>query len=193
MQDIPYDSLIYLSLLGGVMVFWVFVQGRERLSTKIKQLAAWGFIFLGVIAGFGLWEDIRRTVLPTQTVFAEEGRIELPRAPDGHYYATLDINGVPTRFVVDTGATAMVLTYDDARRIGLDAEDLVFVGSANTANGLVRTAPVTLSSVAMGPFVERDFRAYVNEGEMRQSLLGMTYLQRFDRLEITGGRLVLER
>ena len=62
-----------------------------------------------------------------------------------------------------------------------------------TANGPVRTAPVRLEDVALGPFHDRDVRAFVNEGEMSKSLLGMEYLNRFARLEINGGRLILER
>ncbi|MDU8910508.1 TIGR02281 family clan AA aspartic protease [Aestuariicoccus sp. MJ-SS9] len=193
MSEFEIGNLLYLILLGSVLVFWVFVQNREKLGQKLQQMVVWGLIFLGTIAAIGLWEDIRRTVIPTQAVFAEEGRIELPRSPDGHYYATVDLNGVPTRFVVDTGATSIVLTLEDARRAGMGEDGLIFFSEAMTANGPVRTAPVTLKSVAIGPFVDRDVPAFVNEGEMEQSLLGMSYLQRYARLEISDGRLVLER
>ncbi len=184
---------VYLLLLGGVLVLWFFIENRDSLSTKIKQLSAWALIFLGVIAAIGLWGDIRQTVQPRQAVFADQGRIELPLAPDGHYYLTLDLNGEPTRFVVDTGASAVVLTQRDAERAGIDAGTLAFYSQAMTANGSVKTAPVTLDRVALGPFVDRNMPAFVNAGEMDTSLLGMTYLQRFHRIEISGGQLVLER
>ena len=87
----------------------------------------------------------------------------------------------------------MVLTEEDAEKAGLRTRDLSYLSEAMTANGLVRTASVTLDRVSIGPFTDRDVRAYVNSGEMQQSLLGMSYLQRFDRLEISGGKLVLER
>jgi aspartyl protease family protein len=191
--QLDFGTLAYLGLLAVVLVFWMFVQNREKLGRKLQYLAAWGLIFLGVIAAVGLWGDIRQTVMPRQAVFADESRVELPRAPDGHYYVSLEINGVPTRFVVDTGATGMVLTRKDAERAGLEAGDLVFQGQASTANGLVQTAPVRLKQVALGPFTDRNLRAYVNQGEMKTSLLGMSYLQRFSRLEIADGKLVLER
>ena len=123
----------------------------------------------------------------------DTGRIEVPRGPDGHYYLTLDINDAPVRFVVDTGATSMVLTKTDAERVGLTADDLIFYSEAMTANGPVRTAPVRLDDVALGPFHDANVRAFVNEGEMNQSLLGMDYLIRYARLEITNGQLILER
>lgn len=193
MTSMDYGNLAYLALLGAALVFWVFVQNRESLGRKMQQMAAWGLIFLGTIAAVGLWGDIRQTVAPQQMIFEAGNRIEVPRAPDGHYYLTLNVNDVPVQFVVDTGASGMVLTRKDAARVGLGSDDLVFYSEAMTANGPVRTAPVRLASVGIGPFVDRDLRAYVNEGEMSRSLLGMSYLNRFARLEIASGRLILER
>ncbi len=186
-------SLAYLGLLGGALVMWFVVTDRARLGQNMRNLALWGLIFLGVIAAIGLWGDISRTVRPQQAVFEQDGRVELPRGPDGHYYATVEINGTPTRFVVDTGASVLVLTQDDARRAGIDADTLSFFSEAMTANGTVATAPVTLDSVSIGPFSDRNVRAFVNGGEMSQSLLGMSYLQNFSRVEIADGRMVLER
>ncbi|WP_226621694.1 TIGR02281 family clan AA aspartic protease [Alloyangia pacifica] len=193
MSEIEIGRLGYLGLLLTALVLWMFVQHRGRLVQKLQQLAAWGLIFLAVLAAIGLWDDIRHTVTPQQSVFADQGRVELPRAPDGHYYLTLQINGTPVDFVVDTGASGMVLTREDARRIGIDPAELAFHSSARTANGAVQTAPVRLDTVTLGRFEDRNLPAYVNGGEMDKSLLGMTYLQRFDRLEISGGRMVLER
>jgi aspartyl protease family protein len=123
----------------------------------------------------------------------DAGRVEVPQARDGHFYLTLLVNGTPVEFMVDTGASQVVLTDADARRIGLDTADLAFVGRAMTANGEVQTAPVRLASVELGPVVDRDLRAFVNRGEMDKSLLGMSWLQRWQRIEITGGALVLTR
>jgi aspartyl protease family protein len=193
MSSDDYANLIYLILLGSVLAFWVFVKNRETLNKTLQHGALWGLIFLGVIAAVGLWDDIRQTVQPQQLVMSETGRIEVPRGPDGHYYLTLGINDVDVRFVVDTGATSMVLTQDDARRIGLSEDDMIFFSEAMTANGSVRTAPVRLADVALGPFHDSNVRAFVNEGEMTNSLLGMDYLHRFTRLEIASGKLILER
>lgn len=188
-----YGNLAYLVLLGAVLVFWFVISNRQSLNKTLQHAAAWGLIFLGVIAAVGLWGDIRQTVQPQQMVMTDAGRIEVPRGPDGHYYLTLDINDVPVRFVVDTGATSMVLTLEDAARIGLNEDEVIFYSEAMTANGPVRTAPVRLADVALGPFHDRNVRAFVNEGEMTKSLLGMEYLNRFQRMELSNGRLILER
>jgi aspartyl protease family protein len=95
--------------------------------------------------------------------------------------------------VVDTGATELVLSRSDAERAGLDTEALIYSGQAFTANGMVQTAPVVLETIALGKAIDLGVPAVVNGAEMQDSLLGMSYLQRFDRIEISGGTLVLER
>ncbi|WP_104019144.1 retropepsin-like aspartic protease family protein [Roseovarius nitratireducens] len=192
MESFDFPRLVYLSILGSVLLLWFVVQGRESLSKLMQHAAAWGLIFLGVIAVVGLWQDIRQTVRPTQSVISDN-RIELPRAPDGHYYVTAELNGAPIRFVVDTGASQIVLSRGDAREAGIDTGSLIYTGRARTANGMVRTAPVQLDRLAIGPITDSDVRAVVNEGEMAGSLLGMDYLRRFSSVEIAGDRLILTR
>jgi aspartyl protease family protein len=97
------------------------------------------------------------------------------------------------QFVIDTGATDIVLSHSDAQRVGLQLENLAYVGRAMTANGEVRTAPVRLDSIALGPVKDTHIPAWVNQGEMGHSLLGMSYLQRWSKIEIGGGALVLTR
>ncbi|KPP87334.1 MAG: aspartyl protease family protein [Rhodobacteraceae bacterium HLUCCA08] len=182
----------YLALLGAAVAGWFFAQNRDSMGKTLQQAAIWVFLFIGTIAAVGLWTDIRGDIAPRQAVM-EDGTIEVPRAEDGHYYLTLQINGTPIRFVVDTGATEMVLSRADAKRVGIDPDNLAYLGNAYTANGIVRTASVRLDSVALGPITDYDLRAVVNEGDLFGSLLGMGYLDRFDRIEIEGGRLVLHR
>ena len=117
----------------------------------------------------------------------------VPRSRDGHYYLTLGVNGQPIDFVVDTGATNIVLTKADAERVGFSLTELNFFGRANTANGEVRTAPVRLQEVTLGAARDTSVAAYVNEGEMFQSLLGMSYLQRWSSIEIRNNALILTR
>lgn len=186
-------SFIYLGLFGIVIAGYLLVANRHQMGKMAQQAAIWVFVFLGAIVAVGFWGDIRGTVLPRQSTALDGAMIEVPRAPDGHYYLMLDINETPVRFVVDTGASDMVLTRQDAMRVGVDMDRLVFSGRAMTANGLVETAPVRLDQVALGGVVETDVPAVVNAGPMAESLLGMSYLNRFDRIEITGGELVLTR
>lgn len=188
--DLP--RFIYLVILATAVVGWFIAENRRNMGKSVRMLLAWGLIFLGVVAGYGLWEDIRNDVRPQQAVLEDGSRIEVPRGPGGHFHLTLEVNGTPVDFLVDTGATDIVLTRRDAERVGLDPDNLAFLGSARTANGDVRTAFATVDRLALGPITFDRVRVAVNGGEMDGSLLGMSFLSRFGRLEIAGNKLILE-
>jgi aspartyl protease family protein len=187
------NHLAYLTILLIAVIGWWIAENRHSLARVVRMALAWGFIFVGLIAAYGLWTDIRDDIRPSQAVFSEEGRVEVPRGFDGHYYLTLEVDGTPVRFVVDTGASEIVLSRQDAARVGLDPDRLDYLGTASTANGQVNTARAILGELALGGIVDRNVGVSVNSGEMDTSLLGMSYLQRFERIEISDGRLVLER
>lgn len=186
-------QLVYLVLLGSVIAGSFMVSNRKNLGKTAQQAAIWGLIFVGTIAAIGLWSDIRDTVAPSQSYIDGMATVEVPRAPDGHYYLDLEIDGTTVRFVIDTGASDVVLTKGDAQRVGIDVDNLFFGDIANTANGEVRTARVRLKNVKLGEIVDLSLGASVNAGEMRTSLLGMTYLQRYSKIELGGGTMVLKR
>ncbi|MAM60232.1 TIGR02281 family clan AA aspartic protease [Maritimibacter sp. UBA3975] len=192
MDSYDLGRLTYLVLLAAAVGGSFFMMNKASWGKSLQQLAIWALIFVGAIGAYGLWNDISRDVLPRQSVVSQ-GVVEVPRRPDGHFYLTLDVGGTPVDFVVDTGASQVVLTMEDAARIGIDPEDLDFIGTAMTANGEVRTAPVTVDEMVLGDVTERNVRVYVNEGMMDMSLLGMTYLSRFERIEIADDMLILTR
>lgn len=191
MNEDQIMQAVYLGLLGAAIGGSYLFANKNNLSKVAQQAAIWGLIFVGTIAAVGLWSDVSRDVSGRQAVVGDD--IVVPRSPDGHYYMTLDVNGVPVDFVVDTGASQMVLTQLDARRVGINPAELNYLGIASTANGDVRTASVTLDEVRLGPIVDQNVRAVVNEGEMFGSLLGMTYLGLYDTLRISDGELILSR
>lgn len=193
MESDDTGRLIYLVILGSVLAAYFIVANRARLGQVFRHALLWGIIFIGVVAGIGLWQDIRNDFAFRQASITDAGQIVIPRAIDGHYYLTLKADDVPVQFVVDTGATNIVLSRQDAKRIGLDPDGLRYLGVAQTANGQTRTARTVLTTLALGPIMERNVAVWVNEGEMEGSLLGMDYLQRFDRIEISDGKLVLTR
>jgi len=193
MNTESFAQLIYLVLLGSVIAGWFFVENRKNLGKTAQQAAVWGLIFVGVIAAIGLWSDIRDNVAPSQSYIDGMATVEVPRSQDGHYYINLDIDGHSVRFVIDTGASDVVLSKDDAERIGIDVANLFYGDIANTANGQVRTARVRLENVHLGDIVDLVVVASVNEGEMDTSLLGMSYLQRYSKIEIGSGKMILRR
>jgi len=189
MSGDSFGSLIYLALMLAALGGWALVEYRARMGEMLRVGAAWGLIFVAVAAGYAIWGDLRGDILPTQSVQA--GSVLIPRAQDGHYYVGLNINGAEITMMADTGASGIVLSKADAQSLGVDLANLRYLGTAMTANGEVRTARVTLDSITLGPFSDANVSAFVNDGEMDGSLLGMDYLGRFnislidDQMELT--------
>ncbi len=191
MENLPFDRLIYLVVLGTAVVGWFVAENRQSLGKSARMALAWVLILFGFLAVYGLWEDISGEFGPQQAVLEDGRLIEIPRGRDGHFHLTLELDGTGVDFLVDTGASDVVLTKGDAERIGLDLDDLAFLGTARTANGEVRTAYTTIDDVSLGPVVFRNVGVSVNSGEMSGSLLGMSYLDRFSRIEIIGDQMRL--
>lgn len=191
MSQIEPMRLLYLALLLVAVGGWVMVEYRGRAGQALRAGAAWGMIFLGVVALYGLWGDIRRDIRPMQEMTAS-GSVTIPRAADGHYYARLAVGGQQITFLADTGATGVVLSPRDARRLGIDTASLNFLGQAMTANGPVATATLILRDVGLGPFHDAAIPAQVNQADMDVSLLGMDYLGRF-RIQLADDQMILTR
>lgn len=111
--------------------------------------------------------------------------------PSGHYLIEAMVNGAPVTFLVDTGASDVVLTMSDARRVGLPPQTLAFTERYATANGEVRGAPVTLRELRIGQLRLYDVAASVNEAPLGVSLLGMSFLEQLSGYEVQRGRLIL--
>ncbi|MEI6096787.1 MAG: TIGR02281 family clan AA aspartic protease [Alphaproteobacteria bacterium] len=182
--------VIFLGILLASLVGWVIVESRKRLGQTLRSALAWVLIVVGLMAGYGLWSDIGRQIMPVQAV--EAGQIVIPRAADGHYYLKLSIGGQDLRFMADTGASSVVLSPADARRLAIDPAQLVYTGQAVTANGVVRTATVQLKDVMLGPFRDAVVVAQVNETDMAGSLLGMDYLGQFS-VTMAADKMILTR
>lgn len=110
---------------------------------------------------------------------------------DGHFIVKADVNGQTVPFLVDTGASTLVLSRDDAARLGLTTADLSYSERYQTANGVAMGAPVTLREFRVGSFSLYDVKATVMAQPMPYSLLGMSVLSRFTGREVEGDKLVL--
>lgn len=121
----------------------------------------------------------------------EARKIEIEANPDGQFFVKATVNGKAMRFLVDTGATHVVLRPKDAGRLGFNKDKLEFSISAQTAGGVVRAAPVVLDEIKIGPLKVRDVAGAVNKRSMPYSLLGMTFLRRLRGYEVRGTRLVM--
>ena len=128
-----------------------------------------------------------RRISSTDPVTAPFPR-QLQRGPDGHFYADAQVNGTTIRFMVDTGASVVVLTGADAQRAGIQLPSRR--ETAMGVGGPVEVAPVTLDRISIGGIEARGVRAAVAD-ELPVSLLGQSYLQRVSSVEIRGDTMVL--
>ena len=173
----------------------------------LHEALLWGAVALLGFALIYFFDDIRATLGPrgnnglasiaqTETEKPAHagfgGEVRLKADPRGHFVLDASINGRPLTLMADTGATLVVLTYEDAERVGLSPHSLVFSGLAQTANGVSRMAPVTLDRVRVEDITVRDVPAAVAEkGALATNLLGMSFLSRLKSFQMQGSELVL--
>ncbi|MGQ0677481.1 MAG: retropepsin-like aspartic protease family protein [Rhodospirillales bacterium] len=203
----------WIALGGGSLV----ARGRSGgMGLLLGNLAIWLFIGLGLLtlysfrAEFGWLKDrVMAELLPHRGTIATAARPApgpAARAPvetghrvsfrmreGGHFVIEARVNGTPIRFLVDTGASEVVLTPGDARRIGFNPNALSYTQRYRTANGIGEGAPIRLTRITVGPIEVEDVRASVNRAEMAGSLLGMTFLGRLSGYEVRDGVLTLRQ
>ena len=186
---------ITMLAVAAVVLFGLL---RERFSHAIKSILIWIVIALALAVGYTYRFEAREVADRVMAEFvpghaATRGRsVEIARGQGGNFQVTTQVNGARTSMVLDTGASSVVLTYDAAKAAGLPLEVLSYSVPVDTANGRTRAAPVTLQTIAVGGIVERDVSALIAQpGQLRQSLLGMSFLNRLEGWEVRGDRLVL--
>ena len=117
----------------------------------------------------------------------------IDREPDGHYWTRADVDGTAVKFMIDTGASTVAITFRDAQRIGLNPEDLEFKWEIRTAGGVVHGAAVTLEKIRIGQVEVENVEAMVLREGLEQSLLGMTFLGELYSYEFRKSQLIIRR
>ncbi len=117
----------------------------------------------------------------------------LRKEGDGHYWATAYVNGMPVKFLVDTGASLVALTLQDARRIGLDTDKLEKNAEVRTAAGRVKAAIAMLDTVEVDGVKVDKIQAVIIDKGLEHSLLGMSFLNRLDGWDVTANAIVIRK
>ena len=193
MENTDAAKMVYLSVLGATLIGTVLISNRGHLLGLFRQAGVWLLIFAAVVAIGSNYHDILYGSLIAGAKIGDDGTITIPRGAEGHFRITLEVNDKPVEFLIDTGASEIVLTQQDAIEIGFKPKELDYWGTANTANGVVGIAKVRLAKVRAGIYLDRNIRASVNEGSMETSLLGMHYLKLFSNIEIKQDKMILKR
>lgn len=183
-----------LVLIGGAAI----AMFRDNFAQAVKSALIWFLIALVLVVGYTYRFELKDA---SNRVFAElmpgraatKGRtVELARLEGGDFQISTQVNGKQVGMVLDTGASSVVLTNEAAKAAGLPLEMIKYTVNVETANGRTRAAAVTLDRLAVGGIVERGVSALIAQpGQLKTSLLGMSFLNRLQGWEVRGDKLVM--
>jgi aspartyl protease family protein len=187
-------AFVVLALFSLRLLFY----RRIKMSAALRNLAIWAGVVAVLVLGFTFQDELRNVMqrvkaefVPSDPVLAEQNELVLTQSADGHFYVMSEVNGTKIRFLVDTGASDIALSLDDAKRLGIDTAGLRFTQTYRTANGIGHGAPHTLDRLAIGPIVLADVPVSIMQTSVGGSLLGMSFLGRLVSFEFQGRKLFL--
>ena len=194
-----FGSLAYKLLILVFLGSAALTMLRERFSQALTGALLWVVVALVLVIAYSYRYEVNDVagrllaeLIPGRAV--THGRmVEVARTNSGDFDILARVNGVRVPMVLDTGASSVVLTQQDAKAAGLPLEVLDYTVSIDTANGRTHAAQVTLDRLAVGGLEERSVEALiVQPGQLRTSLLGMSFLNRLQSWQVSGDRLVLK-
>ncbi|MET1415226.1 TIGR02281 family clan AA aspartic protease [Roseibium sp. HPY-6] len=201
-ENINFDDsgprLVALSALAFVFLA-SFVFGQPKVREIVQGTLFWGGLCALLVVGYTYRTDLVQAgyrvlgaLAPGLAVTQPDGSILIVRDATGHFVVDGRVNGSRTSFLLDTGASAVVLTFDDAKRAGFDPDELSFTVPVSTANGRAMVAPIQIETIAVGDYTLKNVRGFVaREGSLGGSLFGLTALDRLRSWRIEGDRLIM--
>ena len=201
-DDSPH--LVYLvallALVGGGSLGRIARQGPPGVRRAAGQLGIWIVIAVALLLGYSYRAEVsdagRRIsalLMPAQGEAMGGQRMRFTLEADRQFHVKAMVGGVPVYFLVDTGASDVLLSQADARRLGIDTGSLSYSQLYRTASGNARGAPITLPEIDIGTIRVTDVNASVSEGDTDGSLLGMSFLGRLSGYEVNGDTLTLRQ
>ncbi len=202
MENGTFGSAVYMSIWAAILAAGVLGSGM-RFGDIARQMAIWAIIILVLVTGYlfryeaqDMASRFTGGLLPGSPISrtADNGREEvtLIRASSRHFEVRASVNNKPVHFLIDTGASAVVLNYEDAVRVGINPKSLIFSTPVFTANGKAMAAESRLDILAIGSIVRTNQKILVSApGAMKGNLLGMSFLETLSSYEVRGDRMFL--
>jgi len=200
-ENAAFASTVALGVWAAVLAAGIIHAGR--LGELARNLMIWILAILALSAVYIYRYDLQQAgarltagLIPglpvTRTAMNGATEVILHKSGSGHFETTAWVNGHRIHFLIDTGASTIVLSYHDAAVIGLQPETLSFTQMVTTANGDAKAAAVQLQEIQLGPIVRQDMDASVSApGVLGESLLGMNFLETLTSLQMSRDVLVL--
>ena len=188
------QTLGFLVLVSSSLLFVRQFNVRQTVRNVLLWLALGAVLILGFVVQNALMDlatRLRGAMIPSYAIQTGAREMTVSEGEDGHYHVYGTVNGVKIQFLIDTGATDIVLDPEDARRIGLKLEDLTFDKPFGSANGIGHGASIVADELVVGAVRLSRVRMSVNSARMGSSLLGMAFLSRLKSYSFSGGKLIL--
>jgi aspartyl protease family protein len=208
----PHESILFglnhqqfaSAAIGVSLLLWLVLSGWRTarpsdIARVVSTAAIWAIVFIALTGVYAYRFEasaivgrIAGELFPSEPQVGRGGEVIVNRRLSGEFAIAGRVNAARVTFLFDTGASAVVLTAEDARRAGVETNRLVFDVPVATANGGAMAAEARLDQVAIGPIVMRYVPALVaRRGALDESLLGMSFLERLKSYTVERDRLVM--
>jgi aspartyl protease family protein len=194
------DQVRLINLIGFLLLLSVGIVFGRRFTARdtFRNIALWCGVFavLGLIFAYrdelqSVGNRIRSELVPGYPVATGAHEMTISASEDGGFFIEGEVNNAPAHFLIDTGATDIVLSPAAAERAGIDLAGLSYTSRFETAHGTGWGASTVLSRLVVGPIELHDVRVSINKSPMDSSLLGLAFLKQLESFEVRGGRLTL--
>lgn len=194
-----WARIIVYGILGIYIATTVPRLFRGNVFAALGALGLWGIVLLAVMAGYAYRAELRAVgdriiavVIPGTAIDTGDKEVTVIRRPDGQFVVNGSVAGRLIPFVLDTGASTVVLKAEDAAKMKIPTRQLVYDVEVSTANGRTLAAEIELPKLSIGALTQTGVRALVAKpGALSQNLLGMTFLNGLASFTISSDRLVM--
>jgi aspartyl protease family protein len=196
------DSSDIMQILFFAILLWFITRSffsRRSSESPSSNILIWFVIFAILIVGYAFRfeldsfkERILAVLIPSYSWSNETGQLVIARHGNGHFYLDATTkNGSKINFLVDTGASDIALTIEDAKKLGFNPSKLKYTRQYSTANGTTSAAPVLIPQLTIGKRTFYNIEGHVTSGDLDISLLGMSLIDDFKDFKITQDMLIL--
>jgi len=182
-----------------VLVASALFSRRIGFGEIVRNILAWVAIFAVFIVGFSyqreilaVWSRVSGEMTGANEQLVVGDTLRIRQSADGHFWVDAKVNGLPVRFLIDSGATTTAMTLRTAQNAGIDISKSPIPVILTTANGSVEAQRGTIQSLQIGPMVAQDLPVVVAEEFGDSNVIGMNFLSKLGSWRVEGPVMVLE-
>lgn len=197
-----FASAAYMSIFGVVVAAGLLGSGIA-LNDMMRNTAIWAVIILGLVTGYqyrfelgNIANRVTAGLIPGNAVSGSTANgthtVSIGQSANGHFEVNALVNDKTVHFMIDTGASTIVLTQRDAEKAGIDISALSYTNPVSTANGRTMAASVRLQEIKIGNITRQNLRALVAQGgQLDGSLLGMNFMNSLSAYTVQRDQLIM--